>query len=561
MANEYGNYATLNPLTPDVGAAVPVYSEGNRKVVNGNAANLSIPLTLSVPTSDTQIYYVEFKLNTVGNDANYAGVAKPDWAGFGTDAQMGTSVTGALGINNNASNIVIRFNTSNQGGSTAPAANDCYCVAIKGLKAWVGLYDASASNTKWISQDGTERTSDEPAAGTNASYTFTDTQHLLVGCSVRANGGDGNLTLLADSNDWLGTPPSGAVAISTANLPTPAIINPDDHYYSKVVDHDGSSTAFTLPWNADTYDTLFIVKNATGATEDWYWTNGLRGYNKYQTCPTLVTETTSTTILTISGTSVTLGSTLGDKDYLVECHKAGLASGRASDDTGAITVTRSTNTTSQFSIIQRTGTGGNTNYGHGLDAVDWRVSLNLSSAHSFSCQHTSLTDGTMILYMDSTGAQNAHVTGWNSTFPSSTLCYLGTGNGTNQSSSTYNEYLWGSVDGYSAFGVYETNESADGPFLNTGFCPSSVFIKHIDEAGSWYQLYEAQNDGNPQDLYYSWNLDTAQPSAFTFFDWVSNGVKFRTDGGSVNGDGGTVIYGAWGGRSLTDGGVNQGRAK
>jgi hypothetical protein len=350
----------------------------------------------------------------------------------------------------------------------------------------------------------------------------------------------------------------------------PAIINPAEHFHSVVVAHDGSSTAFTLPWNADTYDTLFIVKNTTGAAEDWYWTNGLRGYNKYQTCPTVVSETTSTTILTISGTSVTLGSTLGNKSYLVECHKAGLASGRVSDDTGARTVTRSTNTTSQFSIISRTGTGANTNYGHGLDAVNFRVSLDLSSAYSFSCQHTSLTDGTMILYMDGAGRQNAHATGWNSTFPSSTLCYLGTSNGTNQSSSTYNEYLWGSVDGYSDFGKYAgidvdgtPTNNFDGPMINTGFTPSSILIKGISADTNWQWSTEATNpaQGNPNTGFSVANTTAAIVTNTTPWDFVSNGAKVRVTSDAQSISDRTYTYCMWGGRPMTSGGINQSRAK
>tara|TARA_R110000796_G_scaffold251547_1_gene383270 strand:+ start:670 stop:2349 length:1680 start_codon:yes stop_codon:yes gene_type:complete len=397
---------------------------------------------------------------------------------------------------------------------------------------------------------------------TYSSLAFTDTPYYVGTFTGTETDRNGVFSVNFGQTDFADTVTADHIRLNTASMSEPTIINPDDHFYNQVVAHDGSSTTFTLPWNADTYDTLFIVKNTTGAAEDWYWTNGLRGYNKYQTLPTLVSETTSTTILTINGTSVTLGSTLGNKSYLVECHKAGLASGRVTDDTGARTVTRSTNTTSQFSIISRTGTGANTNYGHGLDAVDWRISLNLSSAHSFSCQHTSLTDGSMILYMDGTGGQNPHATGWNSTFPSPTLCFLGSGNGVNQNNSTYNEYLWGPVDGYSAFGGYEGNAAADGAFINIGFAQQIMFVRNIDATENWvvkYQVLDNTNE-NTSRIYYDQTAVADTSTSSANMDMVSNGFKNRGSNSQSN-SAATFIYASWGGRPMTNGSTNQGRAK
>ena len=237
----------------------------------------------------------------------------------------------------------------------------------------------------------------------------------------------------------------------------------------------------------------------------------------------------------------------------------------AGDSSSSDTTHTTVNLTSGFGYSIFTGRTNNgiRTIGHGLDkAPEFVINKQLvGGSTNWASTHIGLTNGTKEIYLNLVDDEDDNANHQNNTRPSATLLTYGSDGDVNGAGDTQLVMYWHSVAGYSNFGVYETNESADGPFLNTGFLPSSVFIKHIDEDGSWYQLYKAQNDGNPQDLYYSWNLDTAQPSAFTFFDWVSNGVKFRTDGGSVNGDGGTVIYGAWGGRSLTDGGVNQGRAK
>ena len=531
MANEYGNYATLNPLYPSSNVTL---SNGNLTATFAGSNHYHFPANMLIPATG--------KWALKATDVNGAG--RPSHQMIGVVEDNPASLTD--GHDNATSVYWTDTGTVYRAGSSLGTQAASY-TQNNVLQL---LYDRDAATLK-LYKDGV------------LSYTVTSVPTAANVFSAVANeGGTAVWTLDFGQNGYVATD-ADYLNLSTANLPEPAIINPDDHFFSTVIDHDGSSTAFTLPWNANTYDTLFIVKNTTGAAEDWYFTNGLRGYNKYQTCPTLVTETTSTTILTISGTSVTLGSTLGNKSYLVECHKAGLASGRVSDDTGARTVTRSTNTTSQFSIIQRTGTGANTNYGHGLDAVDWRISLNLSSAHSFSCQHTSLTDGTMILYMDGTGKQNAHATGWNSTFPSPTLCFLGSGNGVNQNNSTYNEYLWGPVAGYSAFGGYEGNGSTDGAFVNTGFAQQIMFVRNIDATENWvvkYQVLDNTNE-NTSRIYYDQTAVADTSTSSANMDMVSNGFKNRGSNSQSNSDA-TFIYASWGGTPIQgDGGVNQGRAK
>jgi hypothetical protein len=45
---------------------------------------------------------------------------------------------------------------------------------------------------------------------------------------------------------------------------------------------------------------------------------------------------------------------------------------------------------------------------------------------------------------------------------------------------TYIAYCFNSVEGYSKFGSYTGNGSADGPFVYTGFRPAFVMVKRTD---------------------------------------------------------------------------------
>jgi hypothetical protein len=541
------NFATINPLYPDTGSTT--FSENNKTVVNTSATNGTFGLTIPTPTNDTQIYYAEFELGTVGNDANYVGVALPDWAGWGTTTQMGTSSGGALGINNAAGAIIIRYDGSYTTGTTVPVVGDAYVVAIRGLKAWVGLYDASAGNTKWIDQSGTERTTDEPALDTNPSYTFTDTEHLLVGCSVRANGGNGDLTLKCDSADWVGTPPSGAVSISTANLPAPAIPDPSDHFYSEVVTHDGTSTASTCSFDLDTYEWLCIIKNTTGAVEKWYWIDSLRGVTKYLDSTSNGTETTDANVLTVSGTTFTLGSTLGAKNYLVEFHKAGLAADTAANSEGTITtISTSVNTTSGFSISTWAGTSTNGTFGHGLTSAPEFNIVKVLGTYNWAAWHTSLTDGTYWLRLNTTAAQAVDADQWNSTVPSSTLISVGNGSGnTNITGNNSVSYSWHGVEGYSYFGAYEGNGNADGPFINSGLADGAIIVKAIDATNGWALMDKAAGLVNPHVNFLQFNSTAIGDGAA--LDLVSNGLKVRNTGTTTN-VASTLIYCQIGGTSI-----------
>ena len=42
-------------------------------------------------------------------------------------------------------------------------------------------------------------------------------------------------------------------------------------------------------------------------------------------------------------------------------------------------------------------------------------------------------------------------------------------------------YAWTSVPGYSAFGKYTANGSANGPFIYLGFMPALVIVRKLDQ--------------------------------------------------------------------------------
>jgi len=220
-----------------------------------------------------------------------------------------------------------------------------------------------------------------------------------------------------------------------------------------------------------------------------------------------------------------------------------------SNTAGSITSSVSANTTAGFSVVTYTGndTAGAT-VGHGLGAVPSMIIIKeRSTVRDWSVYHIS-TGNTGGLRLNGTGANETTRTGWwNNTTPSSTVITLGgsTGNDwyqTNQTGNTYVAYCFAPVAGYSAFGSYTGNGSADGPFVYLGFRPRFVMIKWTN-VESWYIFDTSRGTYNVIGPYMVPNTSAAE-ATYTAVDILSNGFKLRDTNNFVNSSG-TYIYAAF----------------
>ena len=402
------------------------------------------------------------------------------------------------------------------------------------------------------------------------SYTVTSVPTTANVFSAVANeGGTAVWTLDFGQNGYVATD-ADYLNLSTANLPTPAIINPADHFCSVVIDHDGSDTDGTCTFNLDTYEWLAIIKNTTGAAEKWYWINSLDGVNKYldQAGSALVTDAN---VMSVSGTTFTLGSTLGDKDYLVEFHKAGLASATAANTSGTEnTIATSENATSGFGMAQFAApSSGNFSIGHGFSvALSYVVTNETSRASSWLNWHTSLNGGspgtTYRLNQNATTGQTSTANYWGSTGMTSTVMGYGTAVSL-AASENVTVFYWHGVDGYSAFGSYEGNGVDAGPFINMNMSPRTIISKNIDNGGqNWALLTATLSTYNLREDKLSPNALHNLATLATSDDYhiYSNGYSLEYTNGMMNVNGETNIYAAWGGTPIQgDGSTNQGRAK
>ena len=215
-----------------------------------------------------------------------------------------------------------------------------------------------------------------------------------------------------------------------------------------------------------------------------------------------------------------------------------------SNTSGSITSTVSANTTSGFSIVSYTGTGANATVGHGLGAVPKMYMVKCRSTTGDWRVYTATTGNTGVLFLNDTSGTVTQANMWNSTTPTSSVFSLGTNANGNSSGATYIAYCFAEVKGFSKFGSYTGNGSADGTFVYTGFKPAFVIFKLTSGADSWVIKDNKRDSINQMSKRIFPDLSNAEDSGSGGeMDFLSNGFKFRSGSTSLNnGSGSSYIY-------------------
>jgi hypothetical protein len=197
------------------------------------------------------------------------------------------------------------------------------------------------------------------------------------------------------------------------------------------------------------------------------------------------------------------------------------------------------NPTAGFSIVTYTSNGTNgTSVGHGLNVKPALVIQKDRTSASDWLVLTQLIDGSDdYLLLNSTAAQGAAAAGMTSTT-------FGSWDRTNGNSIV--AYCFAPVAGYSSFGSYTGNGSADGPFVYTGFRPRWVMWKCTTAAYDW-DIYDTVRDPyNGAAARLKPNSSDAEATLSPpAFDILSNGFKLRQGYNSNNETSQTYIYAAF----------------
>jgi hypothetical protein len=208
---------------------------------------------------------------------------------------------------------------------------------------------------------------------------------------------------------------------------------------------------------------------------------------------------------------------------------------------GSISSQVSAGATQGFSVVTYTGTGANATVGHGLGVAPSMIIVKTrSTAGDWQTYHASLGN-TKALFLDLTDAAYTSSLYWNSTSPTSTVFSLGTASDGNVSARTYVAYCFSQIAGFSAFGSYTGNGSADGPFVYLGFRPKFVMIKITSAVGDWCTLDSARDTYNAEAAFLYPNLSVAE-QVNAAVDFTANGFKQRNAFANLNTSAATYIY-------------------
>ena len=587
-----GNFCTWNPLDP---------IDSNITLSQGNTRSLcpasGYPETYGNFGMRSGKWYAEFYLDYVqGGSASYfaIGIAQQN-------AKLYTTTPG-LGRTNTI--IYLGNNGKTEKDGTVQSYGNTY-----GQGHIIGIAFDADNGKIYFSKNGTFQNSGNPANGTNPAYTSIDlTDDWFFSFTDSYNGQNGSLIINAgqdssfggnktsgsanasDSNsvgNFFYTPPTDFLALSSANLPISADIDPaqtDDDNPSKLctavtfTGNGGTNNITGVGFQSDlaffknrgTANSWIVVDSSRGGTGSGTKSLNLNGSGAESTGAYTTWNGFASDGFNLSGGGTgTINQSSASMYGMLWRLNGGTT---VSNTSGNINSTTQASDKTGLSIVLYTGNGsqGQT-IGHGLTkapemvwfknrsnasvsgiAMDWTVVLASQTGSPFDGR----VDTKESLTLNSTVAISSYY-GDNTNpyggvdFTSSVFSVPNNGNAPywfNANANDYYALCWHSVEGFSNFGFYEGNGNADGPFVYTGFRPRILVIKNIEQSSNWLVYDSARQTFNPNENYLRWNQGVAEGGTSTSFDvdFLSNGFKVRSTETDLNTSGKTFLFMAWG---------------
>ena len=529
------NFATFNSIHTDNTITL---SEGNLKIVHGYDSGVGT--TFGFNPSDATGYYAEFYkiTGTYGEigiaPTNISDLSKPSTAG--KNGYMLYLSSGQKANNGSYTTY-----------GSAVAAGDIVSVAVKDGKIWWGV------NGVWIAGGDPENGTNPAFSGISGEYFFIQAYDTNAGTALQTIANFGQDSTFSgerpaggnqDANnigDFAYAPPSGYLALCTANLPTPSIVDGSEHFNTVLYSGTGATQSITgVGFQPD-----FVWAKRRSATGDHILSDSVRTAGKYLSSNLTAAEITSTDFdsfdsdgFTVNAVDQTGGLNASGSTYASWNWKAGGTA--VSNTNGSITSQVSANVDAGFSIVSYTGdeVDGAT-VGHGLSQKpDLIIIKNRTDAVNWVVM-TDVIDGSEdALYLNTTGAKGEA----SQDVPTSSVFTVDNWGLINGSGDAHIAYCFANSDIIKA-GSYTGNGSADGPFVYTGGRVQWLMIKRTDSAHSWYIFDDVRTPTNPQGYNIMANSSNAEDGPTNIpLDFLSNGFKPRGTGGSQNASGGSYIY-------------------
>ena len=326
------------------------------------------------------------------------------------------------------------------------------------------------------------------------------------------------------------TAPSGFKALCTQNLPDPAIVKPSP--YMDVNTRTGTGAAFSVTGKLFQPDIIWTKNRTTGS--DHAITDSQFGTGKYWSSNQAAAYVSDAQAVTAfnsdgfsGGTAAIINTTTSSAQFVDWLFKESVTAG--------------------IDLVKFSGNSTNRTIAHSLGVAPSMLIVKRDGANGAVVWHNNLTSSAYYLALDTTAAQASDAGAFNSTAPTSSVFSVGTNNNTN-ATGTNNmlAMLFTDIAGFSKFGSYTGNGSADGPFVWCGFRPRFIMVKRTDSTGNWYIKDTARDTYNPAINGLYGNLNNAEDQDPTgYFDLLSNGFKARGAYGTMNASGGTYIFAAF----------------
>ena len=546
------NFMTLNPGdTQETGGSLS-FSEGNLRVnhdtdAHWNRVNGSFPFTNGK-------WYYEFQIKTVptGTSTNWAVGFREFGHSLYYSMNDGFEDVGDYIYWVDASTAKIVADQDRDDGSTsgitAAVADDYINIAIEktdgNIKAWFGI------NGTWFN-------SGNPATGANPAVdNDSNAKSLIPAVAFYAYPGstNGNGIFNFGQKTFNNTIPSGFTGISENNI--------------TVDDQNLESPDWVWIKNRDNADNHYLYDTVRGVIKTLH--------SDPDTNP--IEFDSPNALVNFNKNGFTVGSDGGvnrsAQDYVAWCWNFGGApsvtnSGGATPTNGSIMIdgTASTTTLATADIypdkasVNSVSKGGVMTYTSNSSTVTGDTIANpfgftpdvmfikklTGSAQDWGVYHKSIGNTGGVLLNESGGTISS-VEWWNNTSPTSSLITIGRYGYVNNADIQHVCYAFSEVEGFSKFGSYYGNSSADGPFIFTGFRPALIIIKALDVADTWVMFDSGRDPFNvdiPASLYPSLANGDDRASSREI-EWFSNGFKVAGTDTSVNGTTSQrLVYFAW----------------
>ena len=354
-----------------------------------------------------------------------------------------------------------------------------------------GIFEyANITDGSSFTSQATATTLPFPYASTGASITAS------INCGQRA---------------FAGTLPAGYKPICTTSFDNPTIQKPSKYMDALAYTGTGASNSISsFGFSPD----LVWIKNR-GATTSHAIYDTVRLATKQISSDTTGDEATSSTGLTSFNSN---GFTLGASTLVNTSGTQYVA--WAWDDAPICGV----------DVISYTGNGANRTISHALGVAPKMLIVKARTTagadQGWPVWHTSIAN-TTYMTLNTTSATATGADYWNSTSPTSSVFSLGNNVAVNANNDTYIAYAFAGVEGFSKFGSYIGNASADGAFAWCGFRPSFIMIKSSTAADAWLIYDNKRNTFNVASTNLVPNTNAAD-ATISGIDFLSNGFKLRT---------------------------------